>query len=92
MDGPASERPQLNSYGKITVGCVLASIVTPLVGGPGSLSAGLLGVGVVVLIVAMRKNARTDERTHSDDDGTGTDDRDMEAKGMVGGEGGQGGL
>lgn len=93
MVAPASDRLQLNAYGKVILGCVLAGVATPLAGGPGYLSAGFLGAALVVVWVAMRRNARTDdERRHEDgrrqDDDAGTDDTEMKAKAMVGGAGG----
>ncbi|WP_256295820.1 hypothetical protein [Haloarchaeobius salinus] len=89
MTDPDSERPRLNAYGKLAVACVLGSVGSLVLGAPASLSAGLFGLAALVMAVAMGKNARSKERPASDDD-SGTDETEMKAKAMVGGEAGHG--
>lgn len=85
------ERPRLNSYGKSVVGCVIAGIVTALIGVPGFVSVGFFGLAVVGIAVAMRRNARTKKEQQSGDDGSKTSDTEKKAKAMVGGAGDGGG-
>ncbi len=86
------ERPRLNIYGKSVVLCVCAGVVTALIGGPSSLSAGFLGLAVVGIAVAMRRTARKAENRQRNDDDSKTSDTEKKAKAMVGGGAEDGGL
>ncbi|WP_147587287.1 hypothetical protein [Halorubrum lipolyticum] len=91
MSGLHLERPRLNIYGKSIVGCVVAGVVTALVGVPSSVSVGFSGLAVGIMTVAMRRSARTKEEQQSGDDDSKTSDTEKKAKAMVGGSGGGGG-
>jgi len=84
------QRPQLNIYGKGTVSCVIAGIVSTIIGVPSSVSVGFFGFAVVILAVAMRRNARGKEEQQPGSDDSKTSDTEKKAKAMVGGAGNEG--
>lgn len=82
--------PRLNAYGKLTVLGLLAAVGTAVAGGPTTLVLGFLATAVLVVAVAMRRTGGRQRPEDPDDGDAGTDETEMKAKAMVGGEGGHG--
>ena len=80
-----NSRPKLNIYGKVVLLSVLAGVGMFAIAGSLALAAGFVGIAVVALAVALRRNPGEHERHLTDEESDKTADWEKKAKAEIGG-------